>query len=61
MPVVTRLQARKQRELFDRLGLEIIQKGGERYLGNSAALFGDNIDWREWVLDSLKRNRCPYR
>lgn len=71
MPVVTRLQAKKQQEflkekrakerqeLFDKLGLEIIQKGYPEYLGRGAC-GKDDLSWREWVIDHINRGSCPY-
>lgn len=45
---------------FIRLGNEIIARGGVDYLGRGA-MGSDCIGWRQWVLDSITRHRCPYR
>jgi len=60
----TRLSARLKLEAeeleFERLGQEIINKGFPEYLGKGA-MGDDCLDWRQWVMDSINRSRCPYR
>jgi len=71
MPVVTRLQAKKQQELlnekrarerqklFEELGREIIKRGYPEYLGRGA-IGKDDLFWREWAIDHINRGKCPY-
>jgi len=55
-------QLKLEREAeFERLGAEIVRLTGDSHYLGKGAIMHDDLGWRQWVYNSVIKNKCPYR